>query len=86
MVSLPPWGAVIHRGVGMRASHPSGRPRPSGKRGTSTYIRWPRDGFVNPRLGQPEQLSGGFGFRLPESELKHLHHVALAKRKGEPER
>lgn len=70
----------------MSKSHPSGRPRSGTKRGVSTYVRWPRDGFLNPRLEKRDELAGGFGFRMPEARNDHLHHVALATRKDDPAR
>ncbi len=64
----------------MQKFHPSGRPRAQARRGVSSFVRWPRDGYLNPRLDKCEPLAGGFGFRMPESEHEHLHHVALARR------
>jgi hypothetical protein len=61
--------------------HPSGRPVSKRKFGVSTHVRWPREGFVNGRIGQSLEMAGGFGFRLPEAAHEHLHHVALAKAK-----
>ncbi|WP_406855049.1 MULTISPECIES: hypothetical protein [unclassified Alsobacter] len=64
----------------MSKRHPSGRPLGKRKIGVSTHVRWPREGFVNSRLGQTPDLAGGFGFRMPEATHEHLHHVALARR------
>lgn len=63
----------------MPTEHPSGRPRRSVKRGTASIVRWPREGYLNPRLDNPRELSGGFGFRMPDPQHDHLHGVALAR-------
>jgi len=65
----------------MAHRHPSGRPIGRRKLGVASNLRWPRDGFLNPRLEKGMlDLAGGFGFRLPEPMNDHLHHIALANR------
>ncbi len=61
--------------------HPSGRPIVRRKQGISSSVRWPRDGFLNPRLDQNLLLAGGFGFRMPDTSRHDLHHVAWTGRK-----
>jgi hypothetical protein len=46
------------------------------KHGVSSSVRWPREGFLNPRLEPNMGLAGGFGFRMPEPRRPDLHHVA----------
>jgi hypothetical protein len=63
--------------------HPSGRPRHHRKVGTSSIVRWPREGFLNPRLEGRRELTGGFGFRAPRSELDDdFHGMAIARKVG----
>ncbi|MHB2165361.1 hypothetical protein [Alsobacter sp. R-9] len=61
--------------------HPSGRPLPRRKQGVSSAMRWPREGFLNPRLEPDTRLAGGFGFRMPEPAEHDLHHVAWTGRR-----
>lgn len=65
----------------MAHKHPSGRPVTKRKFGVSSCVRWPRDGFINPRLEPDTRLAGGFGFRMPEAIAPELHHVAWTGRK-----
>ncbi|WP_293856357.1 hypothetical protein [uncultured Alsobacter sp.] len=51
------------------------------KFGVSSCVRWPRDGFLNPRLEPDPRLAGGFGFRMPDAVAPELHHVAWTGRK-----
>ena len=69
----------------MPSSHPSGRPRRDRKVGTSSIVRWPREGFLNPRLDGRRELSGGFGFRIPASDDSEAHGM-MARRKDDPSR
>lgn len=66
----------------MKHQHPSGRPVSRRKHGVSSTVRWPREGFLNPRLEPGTSLPGGFGFRLPDSVRPDLHHVAWTGRKS----
>jgi hypothetical protein len=65
----------------MKQQHPSGRPVSRRKQGVSSSVRWPREGFLNPRLEPDMGLAGGFGFRMPDSGRHDLHHVAWTGRK-----
>lgn len=70
----------------MANRHPSGRPMHRRKLGVASNVRWPRDGFLNPRLEKGMvDLAGGFGFRLPEATHDHLHHIALARKNRDGE-
>jgi hypothetical protein len=60
----------------MKQQHPSGRPVARRKQGVSSALRWPREGFLNPRLEPNMGLAGGFGFRMPDPRRPDLHHVA----------
>jgi hypothetical protein len=61
--------------------HPSGRPRHQRKIGTSSIVRWPREGFLNPRLDGRRELTGGFGFHMPLSERgDDFQGMAIARR------
>lgn len=66
----------------MATQHPSGRPRHQRKLGTSSIVRWPREGFLNPRLEGRRELTGGFGFRVHRSELDEDFHGMAIARKG----
>lgn len=66
----------------MRTPHPSGRPRHKSKLGTSSIVRWPREGFLNPRLEGRRELTGGFGFRLPASDSDPVEGMAIARAKA----
>ena len=59
--------------------HPSGRPRHQRKIGTSSIVRWPREGFLNPRLDGRRELTGGFGFRLPAADRAPVEGMAIAR-------
>ncbi|MFO1151442.1 MAG: hypothetical protein U1E62_23970 [Alsobacter sp.] len=63
----------------MPNQHPSGRPRHQRKIGTSSIVRWPREGFLNPRLEGRRELTGGFGFRMPESDRSAVEGMAIAR-------
>jgi hypothetical protein len=65
--------------------HPSGRPRHQRKVGTSSIVRWPREGFLNPRLDSRRELTGGFGFHMPLSERsENFQGMAIARRERDP--
>ena len=66
----------------MKHQHPSGRPVSRRKQGVSSAVRWPREGFLNPRLEAGASLPGGFGFRLPDASRPDLHHVSWTGRKA----
>lgn len=65
--------------------HPSGRPRRDRKIGTSSIVRWPRDGYLNPRLDGRRELTGGFGFRMPPADDGQAHGM-MARRRDDPSR
>jgi hypothetical protein len=69
----------------MANPHPSGRPRHQRKLGTSSIVRWPREGFLNPRLDARRELTGGFGFHMPMAERgDDFHGMAIARRHEKP--
>jgi hypothetical protein len=49
----------------MRRDHPSGRPFVPRKRGVTSQVRFPREGYLNNRL-EPRNSIAVIGFRLPE--------------------